>query len=356
MPIHKSFATTEKPYEETSETRRIEKIRVSSGSAAVLGITPSLLTAWPTTIYLMTFLMGKCTANCSFCSQARDSHSRTEMLSRVTWPDFEVHRVVRSLATSRLDPKVKRVCIQALNYQEVSEDLVTIAKIIRSRNFSIPISVSCQPLKKAQMQKLADAEVERIGVPLDAGTQAIFERVKGKQVNGPYDWNSHHKTLLEAVQVFGKGKASTHLIVGLGEKESDMLKTIAWCVNHHIRPGLFAFTPIPGTALETKDQPTIEKYRRIQLARHLIVKEQVDFSEICFDDAGRVTDFSVSSKLLDRTIESGEPFMTSGCPNCNRPFYNEKPSGPIYNYPVKPAPHEINEIRRQILREPRVHG
>jgi len=30
---------------------------------------------------------------------------------------------------------------------------------------------------------------------------------------------------------------------------------------------------------------------------------------------------------------TGEPFRTSGCPDCNRPFYNERPSGPLYNYP-----------------------
>jgi biotin synthase-related radical SAM superfamily protein len=349
MPIHKSFATVEQAFGETSGTRRIEKIRVSSGSASVLGIIPSLLTVWPTTIYLMTFLGGKCTANCGFCSQARDSHSRTEMLSRVTWPDFEVHRIVHALAPSRLDPKVKRVCVQALNYPEVSEDLVAIAETIRSRNFSIPISVSCQPLKKAQMQELAEAGVERMGIPLDAATRAIFERVKGKKANGPYDWNTHHKTMLEAVQVFGRGKVSTHLIVGLGERECDLVRRIAWCVKHHILPGLFSFTPIPGTALEAGNQPTIEKYRRIQLARHLIVNEQVDFSEVCFDSEGQVTGFGVSSKQLDQVIKSGEPFRTSGCPSCNRPFYNEKPSGPIYNYPVKPAPHEIDEVRRQFL-------
>ena len=28
-----------------------------------------------------------------------------------------------------------------------------------------------------------------------------------------------------------------------------------------------------------------------------------------------------------------EAVLTSGCPGCNRPFYNERPRGPIYNYP-----------------------
>ncbi|UCD95864.1 MAG: radical SAM protein [Candidatus Bathyarchaeota archaeon] len=350
MPIHKSFATIEAI--DTAEARFVEKIRVSSGSAAVLGITPSLLKAWPTTIYLMTFLQGKCSANCGFCSQAKDSHSRTEMLSRVTWPDFAAHRVARTLESSRLDSKVKRVCVQALNYPEVLEDLLAITKMIRTHNINIPISVSCQPLKRAEMKELAEAGVERMGIPLDAATPVIFERIKGKKANGPYDWNTQHKTLLEATRVFGKGKANTHLIVGLGEKESDLLKQIAWCTKHHIQPSLFAFTPIPGTILATRNPPPVESYRRIQLARHLIVNRQVDFSEVGFDSNGEVKDFGISSTQLDEAIKSGDPFRTSGCPDCNRPFYNEKPSGPIYNFPTKPALYEIEKIRRQILRTP----
>jgi biotin synthase len=30
---------------------------------------------------------------------------------------------------------------------------------------------------------------------------------------------------------------------------------------------------------------------------------------------------------------TGEPFQTSGCPDCNRPYYNERPGGVMYNYP-----------------------
>jgi biotin synthase-related radical SAM superfamily protein len=27
-------------------------------------------------------------------------------------------------------------------------------------------------------------------------------------------------------------------------------------------------------------------------------------------------------------------FETSGCPGCNRPYYNESTRGPMYNHPV----------------------
>ena len=63
-------------------------VRVSTGTAIVLGLAQGKLDAEPTTAYLMTYKQGKCTANCGFCPQARGSKSSAEMLSRVTWPTF----------------------------------------------------------------------------------------------------------------------------------------------------------------------------------------------------------------------------------------------------------------------------
>jgi biotin synthase-related radical SAM superfamily protein len=37
----------------------------------------------------------------------------------------------------------------------------------------------------------------------------------------------------------------------------------------------------------------------------------------------------------------GEAFCTAGCPGCNRPFYNERPGGPMYNYPRPLTPAEV---------------
>jgi biotin synthase-related radical SAM superfamily protein len=39
---------------------------------------------------------------------------------------------------------------------------------------------------------------------------------------------------------------------------------------------------------------------------------------------------------------SADAFRTSGCPGCNRPFYNERATGPIYNYPRELREEEYN--------------
>jgi biotin synthase len=115
-----------------------------------------------------------------------------------------------------------------------------------------------------------------------------------------------------------------------------------------VLPALFAFTPIRGTALEMKPQPNVAAYRRLQLARHLIVKGMARYSNMRFDFDGKVVDFGIDGEKLKLVVESGEPFLTSGCPGCNRPFYNEKPSGPLFNYPRKIRSHELTIIKQDL--------
>ncbi len=321
-------------------------VRVSLGSAVVLGLLDARLDVSPTTVYLMTHRRGKCAANCGFCPQARESKGRSNMLSRVSWPTYHSQIVIESIAQSFLEGKVKRVCVQALNYSGVFDDLRSIVDLIHKKS-QIPISVSCQPLRKKNILKLFLSGVERIGIPLDAATEAIFTKIKGASVGGPYNWKGQFRLLREAVEIFGKGKVSTHLIVGLGETEQEMVRTIQKCVDISVLPGLFAFTPIPGTRLARKPQPQVEKYRRIQLARHLIVSGITRYENMEFDREENLLSYGIDDQTLLQTVENGQPFITSGCPYCNRPYYNEKPSGPIFNYPKKLSRDENLEIVKQ---------
>jgi biotin synthase len=176
----------------------------------------------------------------------------------------------------------------------------------------------------------------------------LFNEVKGKGAGGSYSWDNQFGMLTAASAVFGKGNVSTHVIVGLGETEKEAAQIIQKCADMSILPALFAFTPIRGTALEKKFPPTLESYRRVQLARYLIVEGLAQADRMRFDGEGKIASFGLEKEVLEEAVKSGEPFRTSGCRDCNRPFYNEKPSGPVYNYPRKMSREEIEEIGRQL--------
>ncbi len=314
-----------------------------------MGLVRIKMDAEPTTAYLMTYREGKCDANCSFCPQARGSRSRADLLSRVTWPTFPLRSVVFGIERGFLRGSIRRACVEALNYPGVLQDVIAIVEAIRSR-VKVPISISCQPLDRKGLEELVKVGVDRVSIPLDAVTKDLFEKVKGSLAGGPYSWEAHLFALREAVKAFGRGRVTTHLIVGLGETERDVLKAIQWCTDLGVNPGLFAFTPIPGTALEAHPQPPLESYRRVQVARYLIINEMIRFEDVGFDSHGRVISFNVSREGLIGVIRTGNPFLTSGCPSCNRPYYNERPGGPLYNYPRPLTKEEVEEAEVQVLR------
>ena len=141
--------------------------------------------AAPTTAYLMTYKVGKCTANCGFCPQAKGSKSSTEMLSRVSWPTFPTTQVTTATGKAAENGAIKRVCIQALNYPNVFSQLEALVKEIKNQA-DVPVSVSCQPLNKQNIELLRKAGVDRLGIALDAATEAVFNRVKGKDMGCSY--------------------------------------------------------------------------------------------------------------------------------------------------------------------------
>ena len=318
----------------------VEHVRVAFGTGIVLGLWRGQLAAAPTTAHFLTYHEDRCSANCKFCPQARGSTADLKMLSRVIWPRFELKKVLAALGKN--SNEFERICIQAVNYPNVVDDLCELVAHVKG-TCGLPVSVSCQPLEVDDIRKLADAGAERVSVALDAVTPELFERIKG----GGYTWGGHLEALEHGRTIFGN-RVSTHLIVGLGESEEEMVERIQFLHDRDITVGLFAFTPIAGTQLSSHPRPDVTSYRRIQLARYLIANGLSRGERMRFE-SGRVADFGVEQDVLNRTVKSGEPFRTSGCPSCNRPFYNESPRGPIYNYPRKPTTKELTAIREQLL-------
>jgi biotin synthase-related radical SAM superfamily protein len=322
-----------------------ELIRVSMGTLRVLGMEILSTGADPTTAYLQTYHAGRCLANCRFCAQARDSSAKDEKIARGTYPPKDTKEVVARLAKAYSHSFLRRVCIQTMSYQGMLEDLVYLVKEIRALS-KIPVSVSIFPLQKGRMEELKKAGVDCLVIPLDGATEDIFDEIKGKEAGCPYTWEGHMRALSEAAGVFGKGNVGTHIILGFGESEEDALRTIQGLCDMGVRVALFAYTPVPSSQMES-EPPKIGHYRRVQLASHLIEKGLSSFAKMRFEE-GVLVDYGSSAKVLDEAVSSGLPFLTRGCPDCNRPYSTESPGGVIYNYPSSLTAGEFAVIRSQL--------
>ncbi|MDD1777778.1 MAG: radical SAM protein [Candidatus Helarchaeota archaeon] len=318
------------------------QIRVSAGTAAVLGLIQMQLDAIPTTAYLMLYTTKRCLANCAFCPQARESKARPDALARILWPEFNLQEVRDAIKTLPERIQFERICIQAINYLGFFTDLVETVETLK--DLGPPLSVSVPPLKIDQMKTLHEKGVNRIGIPLDAATEPLFYDIKGKGSRGPYNWEKHLGTIKEAQSIFGIENVSTHLIVGLGETEFEAIKFLAEMINSQVLPALFTFTPVRGTALEKRARPSLKQYRKIQIARYLLVNKLSRFENFTFNEEGELIKFGIPKEKLKEIIRTGTPFLTTGCPGCNRPFYNERPGETLFNYPRAMNNDEIAEV------------
>jgi biotin synthase len=82
------------------------------------------------------------------------------------------------------------------------------------------------------------------------------------------------------------------------------------------------------------------------MARYLIYNDFI--MNINFDDKGRITGFGFRLEELKNKIQP-IAFQTSGCPGCNRPYYNERPSGVMYNYPYEPSKEEHKKALKNAM-------
>lgn len=322
----------------------MECIRVSIGSAAVLGLKPVHMIHPPTTIHLLQYSEDGCRANCGFCPQARKSIVDKKMLSRVSWPAFPWPDVKERLVATYSSGKFRRVCIQTVVYPAFQDDLLTTTTGILSAA-KVPLSVALVPVGKKLMIKLHDVGVERVGIALDAVTPSLFSKIKGHEAPGPYSWDGHWRALWDALSVFGRGRVSTHLIIGLGERVEEAISLMQRLHDAGITIGLFAFMPVEGTKLSGYSQPDLLAYRQAQLARHLLVTGIARHDTFAFDGAtGLVSSWGMQGGSLIAMIKEhqGVMFKTTGCPSCNRPYYTEHPRGPLYNHPGDLSPGEID--------------
>ena len=297
-----------------------ELIKVSSGTLGVLGLVDSRLDAPPTTAYLM--VGGRCSRDCGFCAQARTSTASAMALSRVNWPEWDQAEILDAVERAYTDGRIQRCCLQVT----VSRGALDRVKKIAARlGHRLPVSVSAVA-GPAQVKELLDLGVERVGLSLDAANREAHLRVKGG------DQHTALAIIQEAARLF-PGRVTTHLMVGLGETEEEMSRLMGLLLGWGVAPSLFAFTPIRGTAMQNESPPPMGSYRRLQVVRRLLVQGVSSVEDLSFSEQGRIVSFGLPRSELERLLADGQAFQTSGCPGCNRPYYNESPRGPLYNYP-----------------------
>ena len=344
------------------------KIRASLGTLSLLGIRTVRMDSPISTGY---FLLGQgCSGSCRFCSQSTLSDRKKDRLSRIIWPSVSLSEL-RECSVEMTE--FERVCFQCLQYPEMNKELFDTISFFRGEiGYTGSISASLTPIPRNDMISLRSIGLDNISIPLDVPTGELYLSIKGREADdctertlirtdegvGRTAFASILDSLEGSVTIFGKGRVTTHLIVGLGETDKELVERMDWLSRRYIRIGLFAFTPLPGTPFEDRVPPDIGRYRAIQLAQYLISEKNIENDAFVFGPEGELCGFSRDTLDGDVLMEigsegsffSGDCFRTAGCEGCNRPYYNERPGQVPYNYPAALTSSEIALAGKDLFR------
>jgi biotin synthase len=305
--------------------------KLSAGTVCIIGKKLLQTDVLPTTAYIM--LGENCHKNCGFCAQARTSDARQDQLSRVTWPNVAIGEAVAGIAAAFGWGMISRACLQVVGNEDAWNKTLKAVELLHA-NSQVPVCVSSHIHTVEQAKELIVHGAERVCIALDAATPEIYRGVKGG------DWGRRWQLLVACAEALPQ-RVTTHLIVGLGESEMEMVRVMAACIERGVTIGLFAFTPVRGTVMFDRKPPSVGHYRRIQIAHHLLKKgyQQQVFQ---FDSQEQIADIKLPQQEWLSMLSDGRTFETSGCNNCNRPYYNERPGGVMYNYPRSLTQEEVS--------------
>lgn len=332
-------------------------VRVSLAAAMTLGFTQGWFyrNARLGCINLLLTYAGGCKANCAFCGLAAEKKaiSSKGKFIRVPWKTWPTEKVIEAIKDA--PSHVNRVCLSMITHPRSREDVLTLCRrVVNETGKAVSILIAPTLIGRNDLEAMKDAGAERIGVAIDAATQDIFDRLRGKVVGGPHRWEKYWSTYEQSLEVFGEGMAGVHLICGLGETEQELVGAISKAKLMGGSTHLFSFFPESGSLMETHPVPPIGTYRRIQLSRWLIDNGRSRLELMEFDKMSRIREFGLSEAELAEVIATGYPFETSGCPGpegkvaCNRPYGNEKPGPAIRNFPFPPDDTDLQRIMEEL--------
>jgi biotin synthase-related radical SAM superfamily protein len=298
-----------------------------------------------------------CRSDCGYCGLARTRPGTYEDKSfiRVEWPLVRTDELVDRMA-ARQDT-MTRLCISMVTHPHAYRDTLDMTGRIVAR-VEAPLSILVAPptLNRTKLDRFKSAGVDMIGIGLDAVTEDLFRRIRTDVPAGGagLSWAKYWEVVNDAREIFGPWKVNCHTLVGLGETDRDLIDIFTRLRDRQIFSYLFCFNPEPDSRMADHPKSPLRRWRRIQLAKHLIETEGFDAAQFDFDADDNLAVLDGDTEVVERSVASGIPFMTNGCPGaggepgCTRPYGSYRPSEPFRDFPFLPDPNDVAGIRSDL--------
>ena len=299
-----------------------------------------------------------CRSDCGYCGLAstRPGNYGDKSFIRVEWPLVRTDDLVERMV--RFEQGLTRLCISMVTHGRAYRDTSEITRRITER-VRTPVSILVAPLTltRERLENFRSIGVDMIGIGLDAVTEELFRRIRTEVPAGGLKWEKYWEVVTDAREIFGPWKVNMHTLVGLGESDRDLVSLFVALRDRQIFSYLFCFNPEPGSRMATHPQPSLRRWRRVQLARFLVETKDYGLGQFDFDAGGGIVRLRAARPSVAAVVAEGRAFMTNGCPDengepgCTRPYGSYRPAEPFRDYPFVPAASDLEEIGRQLSLE-----
>lgn len=296
-----------------------------------------------------------CLSDCGYCGLARTRPGTyaDKSFIRVEWPLVRTDELVERMA--KYESTLTRLCISMVTHGHAYRDTCDITGRI-AEHVRTPLSILVAPptLNRRRIEELKAFGVDMIGIGLDAVTEDLFRNFRTDVPAGGLKWDKYWEVVNDSRDVFGPWKVNVHTLVGLGETDEDLVGTFLRLRDREIFSYLFCFNPEPDSRMADHPKSPIARWRRVQLARHLIQEEGYDAGDFDFDSCGGLTHIRGARPRLEAVIDTGVPFVTNGCPGengepgCTRPYGSYRPAETFRDFPFVPNADDLKAIRQEM--------
>jgi biotin synthase-related radical SAM superfamily protein len=190
---------------------------------------------------------GSCIFNCRYCSVPRIGGRRKSISEILQMIESVRHRIHAISITSGV-------------LESIEEEETYILEVVKHLAFfDLPIGVSIYPTEKTP-EHLKDLGVTEVKFNLEAATPQLFEKMCP---NLDYDLIWH--VLDRSVELFGKNRVFSNVIIGLGETDAELEACVRNLTSRWVIPVLRPLNPV--AELAGTPRPSAERLNRI-LAIH----------------------------------------------------------------------------------------
>ncbi|HNX18014.1 MAG TPA: radical SAM protein [Methanoregula sp.] len=198
-----------------------------------------------------------CIFSCRYCSVPRLAGRRKTVKEIMDLVESVRHRVSAIALTSGVAESVK-------------EEEAYVCEVIKHLTFfDLPIGVSIYPTEKTP-EKLHDLGVTEVKFNIEAATPELFSRVCPG-----LDYDLLWRVLDRSVELFGKGRVFSNVIIGIGETDAELEDCIDKLTAHGVIPVLRPLNPVAGYSGTSR--PSAERLKKIYaMHARALAREELD--------------------------------------------------------------------------------